>query len=71
MADKLRSPFNNPFSNSKEKGPGKYGAHSSPAVSKPAEYGPGDVPLKFYEDSPALRPSGKSKEFTTGTSVKL
>ena len=71
MASKLRSPFNNPFPNSEKKGSGKYGAHSAPVVSKPADYGPGDVPLKFFEDSPALRPSGKSKGFTTGTSVKF
>lgn len=71
MANKLRSPFNNPYPTSEKKGPGKYGAHPDEVVSKPADYGPNDIPLKFFEDSPALRPSGKSKGFTTGTSVKF
>lgn len=71
MADKLRSPFHNAFPSSTKKGPGRYGAHPDEVVNKPAEYGPDDIPLKFFDDSPALRPSGKSKGFTTGTSVKF
>jgi hypothetical protein len=48
---------------------GSFGAHKSPAVSKPAEYGPGDIPLKFYDESEALK--GTPAKFNTPMDADL
>jgi hypothetical protein len=56
MPSKLRTPFDHAekaeYGLKKE---GVYGRNRHPSVSKPAEYGSGDIPLKFEDKSPSLR----------------
>ena len=64
MADKIRSPFTNPHpgpTGKKGDTEGLFGQHEASTVSKPAEYGPDDIPLKFYERSKALKPGKPTK----------
>ena len=73
MADKIRSPFTNPHSGpTGKKGDtgGTFGQNEAPTVSKPAEYGPDDIPLKFYENSPGLKPGKKVKTNSPMSTMK-
>lgn len=73
MADKIRTPFNNPHPSAigkKGNTGGSYGQHKATTLSKPAEYGPDDIPLKFYDESPALKPGKKVNTNSPMTTMK-
>lgn len=75
MADqsKINSPFTNPHAGpTSKKGDtgGKFGQHEAPTVSKPADYGPDDIPLKFYETSAALKPGKKTNTNSPMSTMK-
>lgn len=55
MSDKIRSPFSGPAPPGKKGYEGVYNHHKLGVVSKPADKGADDLPLKFYTEAPSLK----------------
>lgn len=73
MADKIRTPFKNPHAGPPSKKgdtEGLFGQHEASTVNKPADYGPDDIPLKFYEKSSALKPGKPVKTNSPMSTMK-